>query len=266
MSIFSVSAVQTVCFSIFELFLTSRIFSFFMPNDYDGERERRMGMIRPPVSQWFFFASCHKIKQLTGTRAALGDLLGKKATRIADQCSENWWDKRVRQPSPVCTKDCSLFPCLSPVQRINCLCSRSSLIQCCCMVLDQAVKRAVWERAVRSLILPLCSRASFKLRPSPLHLCMLQVSLFWLVWLSGLTSYPPHHYGLVWQWLNSWQTMVNITRPALLFFTQVLKELQPLWVKSQLRTCLATNLSSLSLAEQPPLAASWPEKKTQHTR
>lgn len=82
MCICSVLEVQTVCFSVFELLLIARNFSFFMPNE-DMETERRLGAIRPPVSPWFFFPA-YKIIQLTRMRIESGDCLGKKDTKIGD--------------------------------------------------------------------------------------------------------------------------------------------------------------------------------------
>lgn len=60
------------------------------------------------------------------------------------------------------------------------------------------------------------------------------------------------HSTLGWPWLTSPDHSA--------FFPQVVGEPQPLWVRSQPSTCLAVNLRSPSLAEQPALAASWREK------
>lgn len=100
------------------------------------------------------------------TKTVSRDWQRKKATRITDQRSEHWWDKvRSRNvQGPVCIKkQQSLTPALCPAQRFNCLHSTSCLMQCSCMALDpRAGKSAIWERVVRSLILPLCLRATFK--------------------------------------------------------------------------------------------------------
>lgn len=155
-------------------------------------------------------------------------------------------------------------PCPSPARRFNCLSSRSSSMQCSCMGLDQAAgKRALWERVVRSLILPLCLRPTLKLRPSPCS-AVLQVSLH----LTGLTFWlDVRPTSSLWACLSVTPLLADPgqhdqTRSAL--FAQVLEEPQPLWLKSQPCTRLAVNLSSLSLADQSALAASWPEKK--HSR
>lgn len=135
-----------------------------MPNE-DWEREKRSGRIRSPVLQRFFFFAHHKVTQFTRAKTASSDSQRKKATRITDQCSEYWWDRGVRSRNVMvlcASKNCNHLPVPHAQLRGLIACLQHHL-QCSCMALDQTVwNSAIWERVMRSLILPLCLRATFK--------------------------------------------------------------------------------------------------------
>lgn len=161
----------------------------------------------------------------------------------------------------MCTKKLqSLAPALCPAQRFNCLYSTSSLMQCSCIALHQtAGKSAIWERVVRSLILSLCLRATFKwglptwtsqryiagkLAYGRLGFLALPQTLFIIMGFGSRSAVD-------WLWLTS---------PDLLccFGSGTGITSAPEWVKSQPCTCCQSQHTFLT--EQPTPAASWPEK------
>lgn len=149
----------------FDLLLQSGSFSCFIPNE-DGEREERWGMISP-VSEWFF-SVYHRTIQLT--RTASGDWLGKKAIKITDQYSENLWNKSRatiwKCHGTACPKRLPSLPPVPPQLTVSC-----DTVQWC--ALGTSLNKAVWQSCEKPhcrLFLPLCMRATFKLRASSLYL------------------------------------------------------------------------------------------------